>query len=71
MSCSRELGERTVRECLPPLPYELPVVGTAATVLEMAALMARTRSPLVAVVDAGRLLGAVTLDRLLDSLLRT
>ncbi len=28
--------------------------------------MARTRSPLVAVVDDGRLLGAVTLQALLD-----
>ncbi|GAA2791449.1 SLC13 family permease [Nonomuraea dietziae] len=34
--------------------------------LELAALMARTRSPLVAVVEGGRLLGAVTLQALLD-----
>jgi hypothetical protein len=64
-----ELGERTVRQCLPPQPDELPVVAPSATLLEMAALMARTRSPLVAVVDNGVLLGAVTLDRLLDSVL--
>ena len=64
-----ELGDRTVRECLPPQPRELPVVPPTATVLEMAALMARTRSPLVAVVDRGRLVGAVTLDRLLDRVL--
>jgi predicted transcriptional regulator len=64
-----ELGDRTVRECLPPQPRELPVVPPTATVLELAALMARTRSPLVAVVDRGRLVGAVTLDRLLDRVL--
>jgi len=64
-----ELGDRTVRECLPPQPRELPVVPPTATVLEMAALMARTHSPLVAVVDRGRLIGAVTLDRLLDRVL--
>ncbi|WP_344495600.1 hypothetical protein [Nonomuraea monospora] len=32
----------------------------------MAALMARTRSPLVAVVDNGVLIGAVTLQALLE-----
>ncbi|MEV6967885.1 CBS domain-containing protein [Hamadaea sp. NPDC051192] len=64
----RELGDRTVRELLPPQPHELPVVPPQATALEMAALMARTRSPLVAVVDGG-LLGAVTLHALLDRVL--
>ncbi|BCJ75144.1 hypothetical protein CS0771_46880 [Catellatospora sp. IY07-71] len=61
----RELGDRTVRELLPPQPHELPVVSPQATALEIAALMARTRSPLVAVVD-GVLEGAVTLHGLLD-----
>ncbi|MEV0271494.1 CBS domain-containing protein [Hamadaea sp. NPDC050747] len=64
----RELGDRTVRELLPPQPHELPVVSPDATALEIAALMARTRSPLVAVVD-GQLLGAVTLHALLDRVL--
>ena len=64
-----ELGDRTVQDCLPPKPHELPVVEPGATVLEVAALMARTRSPLVAVVDAGVLQGAITLDRLLDRVL--
>jgi CBS-domain-containing membrane protein len=62
----RRLGERTVRECLPQQPRELPVSDMKATVLELAALMARTRSPLVAVVEGGRLVGAVTLQSLLD-----
>ena len=64
-----ELGDRTVRECLPPQPRELPVVPPTATVLEMAALMARTRSPLVAVVDRGRLPARSRCDRLLDRVL--
>jgi CBS domain-containing protein len=65
----QELGERTVAEVLPEQPRELPVVDGDATVLEIAALMARTRTPLVAVVGADRtLLGAVTLDALLDRL---
>jgi CBS domain-containing protein len=65
----RELGDQTVAQCLPKERRELPVVDPDATVLEIAALMARARSPLVAVVDrdAG-LLGAVTLDALLDRL---
>jgi CBS domain-containing protein len=44
-------------------------VPPEATLLEVAALMARLRSPLVAVVDrAGVLVGAITLDRLLRTL---
>jgi CBS domain-containing protein len=66
----RELGERTVAESLPRERRELPVVDPDATVLEVAALMARARSPLVAVVTkGGRLQGAITLDALLDRVL--
>ncbi|MBB6350014.1 CBS domain-containing protein [Nonomuraea muscovyensis] len=63
------LSDRTVREALPRQKRELPVTDPGATVLELAALMARTRSPLVAVVDGGRLAGAVTLQALLDRVL--
>ncbi len=64
------LAGRTVAECLPDRPAELAVVDPDATLLEIAALMARTRSPLVAVVDdAGAIVGAVTLDALLDRML--
>lgn len=66
----RELADRTVAECLPAERRELPVVDRAATVLQVAALMARTRSPLAAVVDAdGALLGAITHAALLDRML--
>ncbi|MCW2879031.1 MAG: hypothetical protein JWQ95_3131 [Sphaerisporangium sp.] len=65
----RALGGRTVRECLPQQPRELPITDPDATVLEIAALMARTRSPLLAVVEGPRLLGAVTLQTLLHSVL--
>jgi CBS domain-containing protein len=70
----RGLGGRTVEQCLPRERRELPVVDPQATVLEVAALMARARSPLVAVAepdDAGRLLGVITLDALLDRMLGT
>lgn len=66
----RQLGERTVAETLPAEHRELPVVDPDATVLEVAALMARTRTPLVAVADPGGVLrGAITLDALLDRVL--
>ncbi|GAA1776710.1 CBS domain-containing protein [Luedemannella helvata] len=65
----RDLADRTVAECLPKPERELAIVGPDATVLEIAALMARTRSPLVAVVDGHTTLGAVTLDALLDRML--
>jgi CBS domain-containing protein len=65
-----QLGSRTVAQALPDRLRELPVVDDDATALEIAALMARSRSPLVAVVDDdGALVGAVTLDGLLERVL--
>jgi CBS domain-containing protein len=65
----RGVGDRTVAECMPREPRELPVVDPRATVLEVAAIMARTRSPLVAVAAKDNLVGAITLDALLDRML--
>jgi CBS domain-containing protein len=66
----QQLGSRTVAQALPERLRELPVVDDDATALEIAALMARSRSPLVAVVDDdGLLIGAVTLDGLLERVL--
>jgi CBS domain-containing protein len=65
-----QLGNRTVAHALPERRPELPVVDLDATALEIAAVMARSHSPLVAVVDdAGGFVGAVTLDGLLDRVL--
>ena len=52
-SCAARLEHRTVRDLLPrPQDLdELPVVDRDATALEVAAVMARMHSPLVAVVD--------------------
>ena len=66
-----DLADRTVAELLPKDPGELPVVDPDATVLEIAALMARARSPLVAVVGDRQMLGAISLDALLDRMLGT
>jgi CBS domain-containing protein len=66
----RELGDRAVADSLPTQRRELPVVEPDATVLEVAAVMAGTRTPLVAVADrGGPLQGAITLDALLDRVL--
>ncbi|MEU8251339.1 CBS domain-containing protein [Nonomuraea sp. NPDC048916] len=63
------LGNLTVGDCLPRQQVSPITVKPEATLLEVAALMARMRSPLVAVVDrSGVLAGAITLDRLLTSL---
>lgn len=72
----RKLEHTTVRTLL-PAPQdidELPVVDVDATAVEVAAVMARMHSPLVAVVDehgTGHIIGAITASRLLDHLLPT
>ncbi len=61
-----EMTQQTVRECLPDKVVKSATVTGDANVLEVAALMARTRSPIVAVIESdGTLLGAITLDSLL------
>lgn len=65
-----QLGDATVSRALPGRRRELPVVDDDATALEIAALMARSGSPLVAVVDErGLMIGAITLDGLLERVL--
>ncbi|MGH3814819.1 MAG: CBS domain-containing protein [Pseudonocardiaceae bacterium] len=68
----RGVGNRTVAELLPREHWELPVVGPDVTVLEIAAAMARSRIPLAAVAsDDEPMIGAITLDALLDRMLGT
>lgn len=65
----QEIGELTVAACLPRQPARPATVPLDATVLEVAASMARLRSPLVAVVDGrGVLAGGITLARVLNAL---
>ena len=66
------LGDRTVAAVLPKNRPELPAVSANATMLEVASVMARSNVPLVAVVDADRVMtGAITLDGMLDHMLGT
>lgn len=65
----QELGDVTIGACLHGKQAKPTTVAADATLLEIAALMARLRSPLVAVIDSdGSMVGAITLDRLLTTL---
>jgi len=61
-----KLAGVTVRRLLPSEPVELPVVNHDDTVLEVAAIMARLRCPLVAVLKDEEIVGAITASRLLE-----
>lgn len=64
-----ELGQRSISDCLPLGLAKPTVVSKDATLLEVANLMARQHSPLIAVVDRdGQLTGAITLNNLVASL---
>ncbi|MEP7035486.1 MAG: CBS domain-containing protein [Dermatophilaceae bacterium] len=67
----RKLEHSTVGDLLPARQDddELPLIDGDATALEVAAVMATMHSPLVAVVVDGRVVGAITVSRLLDYLL--
>jgi len=68
-----ELAGKTVRDLMPEERVALPVVNPDDTVLEIAAIMAANRSPLVAVVEArsktAPLIGAVNVAQLLGRIL--
>jgi CBS domain-containing protein len=64
-----KLAGTPVRTLLRAERTEPPVVDGKATAVEIAAVMARLHSPLVAVVEHGRYLGVVTVGRLLERML--
>ena len=67
------LADKTVRDLMPKDRVPLPVVAPDDTVLEIAAIMAANRSPLVAVVEerskTAPLLGAISAQQLLGRIL--
>jgi CBS domain-containing protein len=69
--CIDGLTGRRVRDLLPDKAHrvELASVDGDATVVECAAEMARLRSPLLVVVDAGKVRGLLTASHLLEVLL--
>lgn len=64
-----KLAGTPVRTLLRVERTEPPVVDGKATTVEIAAVMARLRSPLVAVTEHGRYLGVVTVSALLERML--
>ncbi|MFD5393287.1 CBS domain-containing protein [Streptomyces sp. NPDC127097] len=69
----RALAGRSVGDCLPTNAPPPPIADPDDTALEVAALMARVRSPLIAVAeqaeDGTHLLGVITAAHLLHALL--
>jgi CBS domain-containing protein len=58
------LSGKTIRELLPQRQPVLPVVDADDTILEVATIMGRLRSPLIAVMQDGTLHGVITAARL-------
>jgi CBS domain len=69
------LRGRTVEELMPSTQFlsrrkaGRPIVAPDATLMEVAAVMAEQHSPVVAVVDDGRVIGVITVHRLLGAAL--
>jgi CBS domain-containing protein len=61
-----KLESLTVQQLLPSERVELPVVNHDDTVVEVAAIMARLRCPLVAVTKDKEIVGAISASRLLE-----
>jgi CBS domain-containing protein len=61
-----KLGGKTVEAVLPKPPPEMATVNSDDTIVEVAAIMARDRSPLVAVMRDDGLVGVITAARILE-----
>ena len=61
-----KLGGKTVGEVLPKPPPDMATVKSDDTIVEVAAIMARNRLPLVAVMGGRGLVGVITATRLLE-----
>ncbi len=61
-----KLGGKSVAAVLPKPPPDMTTVKVDDTIIEVAAIMARNRSPLVAVMGAKGIVGVITAPRLLE-----
>ncbi|MBW0018395.1 MAG: CBS domain-containing protein [Mycobacterium sp.] len=68
---AEKLGGKKVRDVLPDHLTNVPAAHADDTIIEVAAVMARLRSPLMAVVKDGELLGVITASHLLAAALKT
>jgi predicted transcriptional regulator len=60
------LGGKSVAQMLPKPAPEMSTVNADDTIVEVAAMMARNRSPLVVVMNGAALVGVITASRLLE-----
>ncbi len=67
---AENLGDKKVHDVLPDHLTDVPAANADDTIIEVATLMARFRSPLIAVMKDGKLHGVITASRLLDAALR-
>lgn len=67
---AEKLGGKSVEQVLPPSAPHLSAVNVDDTIIEIAAVMARDHSPLVAVMQHRQLVGVITASRLLEVALR-
>lgn len=63
------LGDKTIRDVMPSQRHRVPVVDADDTIIELAEVMSRLDSQLVAVVKDGEVQGVVTASRLLAAAL--
>jgi CBS domain-containing protein len=68
---AQKLADKAVRDVLPEHLQDIPSAKADDTIIEVAALMAQLKSPLIAVLKDGRLLGIITASRLLAAALKT
>jgi predicted transcriptional regulator len=61
-----KLARKRVRDLLPHERRELAAVNHDDTIIEVAAIMARLRCPLAAVMKDGKLIGVISASRLLE-----
>jgi CBS domain-containing protein len=66
---AEKLAGKTVRDVLPEHLLDIPAANADDTIIEVAALMVRLRSPLIAVLKNGKLHGVITASRLLSAAL--
>jgi CBS domain-containing protein len=67
---AEKLGNKKVHDVLPEHLIDVPAAKADDTIIEVAAIMARFRSPLIAVMKDHKLHGVITASRLLDAALR-
>ena len=66
---AEKLGDKKVHDVLPDHLTDVPAANSDDTIIEVAAIMARFRSPLIAVMKDRKLCGVITASRLLDAAL--